>query len=183
MRVALILLVALAIDIFGGARAHAALTPYSPEVERRFKTVESEVDVLQALPSAVGYTSEGISNLRIARVTYDVTADGGGTGAHGLGVTLPAKSIIIRSWFYIDVQFVDAGSGTVALSCEDANNIKTATDITGSAVGAIVEGESTGAASAFKASIGAACEITATVATAAQSAGKLTLYVMYVIHD
>ena len=164
--------------------------PYEPQVDQRFSDAEvaataltARVAVVEALPANVAYTVEGISNRRIARVTYDVATDLGTVGAHALGVTLPAKSIITRSWFYTDTQFVDAGSGTVALHCEDANNIKTATDITGNAVGSIVEGESTGAASAFKASIGAACEITATVATASQTAGKLTLFVEYVVAD
>jgi hypothetical protein len=74
-------------------------------------------------------------------------------------------------------------SGTVALSCEDANNIKTATDITGSSANAFVEGASTGAASAFVRGIGAACEITATVATATQDAGKLVGWVEYVVEN
>jgi hypothetical protein len=183
MRVALVLLVALAIDLFGGAYSHAQETPYQPEVSKRFKTVEAEVDVLQALPAAQSYTAEGISNLRVARFNYSVATDGGTIGAHNLGVALPAKAVIVRSWFRVDTQFVDAGSGTVALSCEDANNIKTATDITGSSAGAFVEGQSTGAASAFIASIGAACNITATVAGADQTDGKLTGFVEYVVHD
>jgi hypothetical protein len=172
--------------------AFAALrgSPYFPELDQRFVDAETSITTnaanitaLQALPANVGPTTEGISNLRIARVTYDVATDLGTVGAHGLGVSLPAKAVIIRSWFMINTQFVDAGSGTVALSCEDANNIKTATDITGEAVGAFVEGASTGAASAFISSIAATCEITATVATAAQTAGKLTLWVMYVVAD
>lgn len=147
------------------------------------KTVTTKINQLIALPSATDYDAEGIAAQRVARFEYDTATDGGSIGAHGLGVTLPAKSIITRSFFYIQSQFADSASGTVALSCEDANNIKTATDITGSSAGAIIEGESTGAASAFKASIAADCEITATVADSAQSSGKLTGWVTYVVHE
>lgn len=131
-----------------------------------------------AVQSADGHMLE-----RVARVTYDVAVHGGGLGDHGLGVYLPAKAVIIRSYFRITTQFSDSGSGTVALSCEDANNIKTATDITGNAAGTFVEGQSTGAASTFVGGIAAKCEITATVAGAAQDTGKLTAWVHYVVHD
>lgn len=126
---------------------------------------------------------EGAFVTKTARFIYDVAVDGGSATAHGLGVYLPAKAVITRSWFKVITQFSDSGSGTVALSCEDANNIKTATDITGSAANAIVEGASTGAASAFVRGIAANCEITATVATVTQDAGKLVGFVTYVMED
>lgn len=126
---------------------------------------------------------EGHFVQKTARFIYDVAVDGGSTGAHGLGVRLPAKAVITRSFFKIITQFSDSGTGTVALSCEDANNIKTATDITGSSANAFVEGASTGAASAFVRGIGADCEITATVASATQDAGKLVGWVTYILED
>jgi len=87
-----------------------------------------------------------------------------------------------QTWFYTVTQFVDAGAGTVAISCEDANNLYTATDITGIAVGTITAGAADGhAAATFVGSIAAACEVTATVATAAQSAGKLIFFIEYVV--
>lgn len=163
----------------------AAITPIpSNAVPSSFrKTVTDRINSLIALPSSVDYTVEGISAQRVARFNYNTATDGGSIGAHTLGVSLPAKAIITRSFFVVDTQFSDTGSGTVALSCEDANNIKTATDITGSSAGAIVEGESTGAASAFKSSIASACEITATVAGSVQATGKLTGWVTYVVAD
>lgn len=168
----------------GTAMAALRGSPYGPHLDQRFSDVEVEVDALQALPSNVAYTSVGISNKRIARVTYNVTAHGTSTTAHGLGVTLPAKSIITDAWFIIDGQFVDAGSGTVALSCEDANNIFTAADVTGHSIGTIVQGRASGAViGGFISGIAAACEVTATVATAGQTNGILTLFLEYVIQD
>lgn len=173
-------------------------TPFKPEVDKRFHAIEAGTgDIGFTVGSPTGtwaitagsvvesdvtaQNAEGLHIKRIARVTYDVAADGGTIAAHALGVSLPANAVITRSWLYIVTQFADAGSGTVALSCEDANNIKTATDITGSAAGAFIEGQSTGAASAFVGSIAAACEVTATVAGAAQSAGKLIAFIEYVV--
>jgi hypothetical protein len=139
-----------------------AATPFPPEVNDRFNALETE---------------------QMVEFEYDVATDGGTIAAHTLGEWLPANAVITRSFFYINTQFTDSGTGTVALSCEDANNIKTATDITGSAAGSIIEGESTGAVSAFTSGIAARCSITATVAGAAQTAGKLTGWVRYVIAD
>jgi hypothetical protein len=139
--------------------------------------------VTESKLSQLSGSTEGLYAQRVAMFIYDTATDGGSVGAHTLGVTLPAKAVITRSYFKIITQFVDSGSGTVALSCEDANNIKTATDITGSSANAFVEGQSTGAASAFVRGIAAACEITATVATAAQDAGKLIGWVEYVVED
>jgi hypothetical protein len=149
----------------------------------RINALNTAVEALQDILLASNYTGEGLFGKRIARVEYDVTGgDSGGVGAHGLGVTLPASAIITRSFFFVKTQFVDGGAGTVALHCEDANNIYSAADITGNAAGALVEGVSTGSSGNMKI-VDAACEITATVATAAQTAGKLVGFIEYVVAD
>lgn len=129
--------------------------------------------------------SNSLHIARIARANFVCTTncnvDQGITSAQN--VSLPAKAVIIRSYFRINTQFVDGGSGTIALSCEDANNIKTATDISGSGVGVFIEGQSTGAASAFIASIASTCVLTLTSSGAEPSAGALTLWVHYVVAD
>lgn len=118
-----------------------------------------------------------------ARFIYDVSTDGGSVAAHSLGVYLPGSAVLLRSYLQILTPFTSgaSGGGTVALSCEDANNIKTATDLTGSAASAFIEGQSTGTAATFVRSIAAPCEITATVASTAQTAGKLVGWIDYVI--
>ena len=103
------------------------------------------------------------------------------SGVHGTGVYLPAGAVIVRSYIYVNAQMTDSGSGTVAYHCEDANNIKTATDMTGTAAAGWIEGQSTGAVSAFISSIAASCEIKATVAGTDLTAGKHTGYVFYLI--
>ena len=128
-------------------------------------------------------SADGNNQLRTARATYDVGVDLGTVAAHGLGVYLPANAIIIRSYFYIVEQFVDAGSGTVALHCEDANNIYSAADITGMLVGSVTDGIQDGTTANFTGSISASCEITATVAGSAQTAGKFITFVEYIVAE
>lgn len=191
---------------------HATRAPYSSAVDARFNIIEADSYVTSAKildetivsadiddgtivnadlstsadidPSKILQpVADGLNMVKVARASFVCTTNCDVDTGITSGVEIPAKAIIIRSYFRITTQFVDGGSGTIALSCEDANNIKTATDITGSAVGAIVEGESTGAASAFVASIAADCDITLTAATAEPSAGALTVWVHYVVHD
>lgn len=144
--------------------AHAA-APFIPEIADRFEKIEDKKMLRVVYDTSVG--SQGSSTVN--------------SGVHSLGAYLPAKAIITRSYLYVVTQFADSGAGTVALHCEDANNIKTATDITGSSAGALIEGQSTGAASAFVGSIAAECEVKATVAGASQTAGKLVAFIEYVV--
>lgn len=130
----------------------------------------------------LGIAADGLHAKRIARATLNCASSGCSVGAHTLGVTLPAKALITRSYINVVTQLTDTGTCTVAFHCEDANNIKTATDITGTAANGWIEGESTGAASAFKGSIGAACLITATVADGGSCVpltGKAIVFVEY----
>lgn len=152
---------------------------YSPF---RSKVVE-KITALESQNSTTSYTADGLLSLRVARVTYDVSADGGGIGAHGLGVSLPANALLKQAYFYVKTQFVSASNGTVALSCEDANNIYSATNITGQSAGAITAGVQTGTAANMSSAIASACEITATVASASYTAGKLNLFLEYLVRD
>ncbi len=134
-------------------------------------------EAMQAVTNASGLHSQ-----RVARATLNCAASGCSVGAHGLGVSLPAKTLITRSYINVVTQFTDSGTCTVAISCEDANNIKTATDITGTAANGWIEGQSTGAASAFIGNIAATCEITATIAdggSCVPANGKAIIFVEY----
>ena len=173
--------------------AMSAPTPYQPKDEeivnkKVIKLSEGSVVVsdTNGKAAASAYASEGIGALRVARFEYDVTGgDSGAVGAHGLGVYLPANALILRSFFRIDTVFTDSGAGTVALSCEDANNIYSAADITGIGAGVLTTGVQDGFddLSTVGSGIAAKCEIKATVATAAQDAGKLTGWILYDVHE
>lgn len=190
------LLLSLALLVSSFAYAEDS-TPFAPEVFSRFKTNESTVtsltstvatirtDLDAARPgtsaSAAVYAAEGVFEKRIARAVYDVAVDLGTVASHGLGVSLPAKAMITHAYAYVVTQFTDAGAGTVALTCEDAGNIFAAQDITGITAGSKITTTATGSAATMVAAINAACELTATVAGAAQTAGKLILFVEYVV--
>ncbi len=128
-------------------------------------------------------TSEGAYASKVVRFIFDTASGNGAIGTHALGATLPKGAVITDSFFKIITQFTDTGAGTVALHCEDANNIYSAADITGSSANAFLQGASTGGTTSFKRDIAAACTITATVATVNQDAGKLIGWVRYVVEN
>ena len=150
-------------------------TPFKTKVMQRLYKMD---DVSAGSAYA---TQEGTFHKRVTKAFYDVATDGGAIGAHPLGVFLPAKAVITQAYFMTDVQFVDAGAGTVALQCEDAGNIFAAADITGFTVGTMTSGVATGTAATMIKNIAATCELQAVVAGIAQTAGKLTLWVEYVV--
>jgi hypothetical protein len=139
--------------------AHAGKTPFHGELEQRFINLENEKTV---------------------RLVYDVTSNStiGATGTYGTGVRLPAGAIITRSFAYINTLF--AGSGTLAVHCEDANNIFTAFTMSSRAEGTIVDGTATGTTTTMARGIAAPCEVTLTVGSSTITAGKATIYFTYV---
>lgn len=126
---------------------------------------------------------EGAFGMKVVRFVYDVAGDGGTSGnTYDLGADLPAGAVIIRSYTKVITEF--AGTGTLALTCEDAGNIKVATDFVGTSANTFVEGKSTGAASAFVRDIAADCNISATIAGGSVlTAGKLLGWVEYIVED
>ncbi len=120
---------------------------------------------------------------KVAIAKYDPSVQGGSVAGHGLGVTLPAGAIITQDWYLVTTQFTDSGSGTIALSCEDANNILTSGDITGISANTITTGASTGSAATMVRAIAAPCEITATVGGVTSLTGALTVFVRYIVGE
>ncbi len=198
MRFALLMLFTL-LTFLPPAFAARVGSPYRASDDARFDALEngSGIDssaITNAKIAAEAVTedkvlaqsADGVNFGRWARASFSAIGGSVTIGAQTIPVNLPAKAVIIRSFIRVTTQFADTGTCTVALSCEDANNIKTATDITGSAAGAFIEGQSTGAASAFVASIGAACSIVMTIAdggSCVPSAGAGTVWVNYLVHN
>ncbi len=136
-----------------------------------------------SITAASAQLLDGLLAKRVARATLDCGASSCVVGAVTLGVSLPAKSIITQMYVFTVTQFVDAGAGTVAISCEDAGNLIAATDLTGITAGTITTGLAVGTAAFMVSDIAAACELTATVAVAEQTAGVMNMFVEYVVHD
>lgn len=149
--------------------------PFGPELRSELNKISRD-------------SSDGEKVLKVARATYDVAVNGGATGtAYNLGVYLPKNAVLVQSWFHVVTQF--AGTGTVALSCEDANNIYTAAQLSGSAAGDIVKGRQTGGTDSMTVGISDKCALTATVGPdgggggATLTAGKLILFVKYLVAE
>ena len=133
-------------------------------------------------------SSSGLRVHKVAHAIYDTAlTDSAGVSnktvaAHGLGVFLPAKAIIVRSWFQTITGFTSAAStATVAISMESAGDIFAALACSdGKLSGAgfvtgIQDGTITHMVSAT-----VERELVATVAVQAFTAGKLKLFVEYV---
>lgn len=146
-----------------------------------------DVDALNLGGVEVGSgAADGLGMLRVARATFDPSANAGERtiGAHGLGVTIPDDAIVVGGFVEVNTAFDSADdTATVAISVEGANDIITAAAVSGapwSTTGrkAIVPKANTPESTAIK--LSAAREITATVAVQALTAGKLTAFLYYV---
>jgi hypothetical protein len=128
---------------------------------------------------------------RVARVAWDVTGSptyGDSTyesGVNGLGVYLPAKSMITQSYMYVVTVPQESGNNandaTLAFQCEDSANIMAATDVKNRPAGTIWDGTQTGASSVMVAAIADGCQISSVVADDSYSSGKIVLFVEYVV--
>lgn len=171
----LLLTIGLSLSAFAATKG----APFTPEADARF-------NLLEVLPSNASPTANGIMNVRTARFTLDCSVLANCTvGAHSLGVALPANSLIVSSYFYVKTQLVSAGSGTIAISCEDANNIFSAANITARTAGEKFLGAASAATSGstIVSNIAATCNITATIATGDYTAGLMNGWLSYQVTD
>jgi hypothetical protein len=148
--------------------------PFIPEVDKRFNALEN--------PS-VNQPLNGLWSLQVARAQYDVAVVGGTSSAtaKSLGVTLPKNSIIWDGTIYVDTAFVGSSS-TVALLCGSAA-ILPAQGITSWSSGNIKAISAVGTAATAEDVGTSACAISVKNGTASTTAGKLTLWLQYVVHN
>ena len=148
--------------------------------------------LLTAEFDTAGNDSSGVSNKTIA--------------AHGLGVYLPDNAIIIRAWYDVITTFTSAtDAGTIAIKAQTANDLVTAIAISDASNvydagmhGTLTAGTTTLTEAAPNTrtqivnatdiiagfiKLTAEREIVCTVAVEALTAGKLVLFVEYVISD
>lgn len=110
---------------------------------------------------------------------YDFSVQGGALGSQDLGLSLPLGAIIRNVFFDVVTQPVSLGSATVAFSAQSAGDLKAALAIASWTVGRIV-GLPVHATVSTYIKLTAARTLTATIATAALTAGKIAVYVDYV---
>ncbi len=135
------------------------------------------------LESDVPVQDEGLNLGRLAIFDYDFAVDGGTIGTITTGVSLPILAVIEKCWFRVETQLVDAGAGTLAVQCEDADNILTAADQTGVTDGSFLASNVTGTAANMVDDIAAACDISYVIAGADLTAGKIRGYCRYSVHE
>lgn len=155
---------------------------------------------------------DGLTVMKIAVATYDSAAnDSAGVSnktaaAHGLGVYIPDNAIITRAWYEVITTFTSAtgpDDATIALHSQGANDLVSAIAINdaedvwdagrhgclplGPNLGNDAAHDSQKKHIALNAGVmiktSAERELTATVAVEAITAGKLVLYVEYVISE
>jgi len=126
--------------------------------------------------------NDGLNMLRIARATFDPTGDAGmrTVAVHGLGVTLPAASLILSGMFEVITAFTDAaGASLTALQAEATEDLMADTGVAAMGAGVLLDVVPVGtAATAVKTTI--ARELSAEVTGAALLGGKGILVVTYV---
>lgn len=167
------MIVALSCAAFGALQG----SPFMPEIDSRFNLLEGSVI----------NTPHGAK--QVLKATYDfsnATQLGGSTADIDLGVTLPANSLVTRSYIYIVTPLtgvLSVGGTTTKISCTNDSNILVAKDLSQFAAGYMLDGIQTGA-SLVSIQLSAACNpkvrFGAPLNGGGVSAGKFNLYLEYV---
>lgn len=141
-----------------------------------------------ALSAILAGSADGLGTMRVARATFDPSANTlqRPIAAYDLGVTIPINAVVCGGFVIVHTVFTSAGgnAGTVAISIQSANDIISAAAVSGapySTIGrkAIVPKANTPESTSIE--LTAARAITATVASQALTAGKLTVILFYVV--
>lgn len=162
--------------------ALSAQTPFLPEEEARFQALEGAI-----LPSTTKSLARAVFNPSANANQGSSTVN---SGVQSLGVTLPAGALITNSYAYVTTPVVGLNS-KVGFECEDANNILAQTDLTSKLAGQVFSlnqtGNSTVSAGANISSfnmtdnIAAQCNVSARISIQPVTAGKVVLFIEYVL--
>lgn len=132
------------------------------------------------MPYSGGYPSVG--SVKAVRGRYDFAVDGGAVGDIELSANLPANAVVIGGFLEVDTVPTSGGAATVAVKVEGAGDVVAAAAISGA------PWSSTGRKDIVPDFTGSAMikttttrKITATVATAALTAGVFDVVLFYVV--
>ena len=129
---------------------------------------------------------EGTPALKAATGEYDFAVDGGAIGAITLrgsgilGSNIPAGSVIMGGYIEIDTLFTTGSGATMAISAEAANDLQTATIVSGAPFSTTGRKAITPAftgATSVKTTVSR--NLTATIAVGTVTAGKGRVVVFY----
>jgi hypothetical protein len=125
-------------------------------------------------------TGLGVGEVKLARGFYEFALDGGVVGDIALrGDTIPSGAIITDALINVDTAVTSGGSATVALKVEGSADLLTAAAISGAPWSTTGAKRATFVATTAPVKTTAKRSITATVATAALTAGKFSVVVSY----
>ncbi|HEY3363951.1 MAG TPA: hypothetical protein VGK74_02710 [Symbiobacteriaceae bacterium] len=133
----------------------------------------------------VAANADGLHPVRVARATYDFAVNGGAISAIDSGVTIPANAVILDGMVDVKTTCTTAGgdAGTMAISVEGANDIVAAIAVSNGGnpwdAGRHDVVPVGSAATAVKTT--QARNVTFTIATQAFTAGKVHVFLRYVI--
>ena len=138
-------------------------------VRHDYKTVRGEVSV-----------EPGLTVMKVAMAIYDFSKHGGDQGDIGLGVYLPKNAIVRNAYAHAIEEFTSDGSATLAFKAATAGDLVGTTDKGDLGTGDLVDGAADGDATNMVL-LDEEKEITATIATADATAGKVAVFVEYFI--
>lgn len=118
----------------------------------------------------------------LARVTYDFAVDGGAvsTITPAKTVILPNKAIVTNAFVNVLTTCTSGGSATVAINSEGAGDILAATAVASLTAG-LIQGVPDWATIADYKKMTADRTVKVTIATAALTAGKMEVFIYYVL--
>lgn len=158
-----------------GKNPYSRGTPYEPEVDDRFATLEG-------LSSTTAYAADGTLTQRMARITYDFAVNGGAVSTIDLGGSLPANALIRQAWVYVNTAVTSGGTPAVSFGIGASSvNLLAAADITATftlAAHPALIPVGTAATMVFSTAGG---NLKMAIGTAALTAGKFTVFLEYVV--
>lgn len=122
---------------------------------------------------------DGLGSVHCARATWDFAVDGGAVSAIDLDVDIPDNAVVHDALIDVVTGMTSAGGGgTIAIHLQTANDILSAVDA--DTISGVVACVPVGtAATAIK--LTAARAVTATIAVEALTAGKIVIFIYYMI--
>lgn len=119
--------------------------------------------------------------------TYDFSKQGGAVGSFALkdkdgnSVKLPANALALNAFAVVRTAATSGGSATIAITLESAGDLLAATAVASFSAAAKIQGVPDFGTLADSVLTTAERTLTATVAVAALTAGKVDVYVFYVL--
>lgn len=139
-----------------------------------------------AVGAGINMGSVVFREIRTIVGTYDFSVQGGAIGSvnlkdvNGMDATLPRSGIILNSLIDVITAPTSGGAATIAFTAQSAGDIKAALAI--ASYTGLVAGVPTGsAATCIK--LTADRTLTATIATAALTAGKINVIIQYILSE